>query len=98
MEYKALRFVERLNNLRKAWENCPEIEYEIDNMKKVRLDRYKFTELFVGEEVDIERNTSKVLAKQYPYEAYIYLYGIKVFCYLTEDDLDEEAKAAIDGH
>ena len=93
-----MEFAERLKALKTAWENCPEIEYEIDNMKKVRLDRYKFTELFVGEEVDIERNTSKALAKQYPYEAYIYLYGIKVFCYLTENDLDDDAKAAIDGH
>ena len=73
---------------------CPEIKYELDGMKRFYIDKTKFGEGLIGEEIDI-RKTAGEIKKYAPYVASININGIEFFTYLNEEDIDEESKEFI---
>lgn len=81
-------FKDRLLDLINAWAACPEIVYELDNMKQIRLSKNDFGKAFNGKEVEVEKNDSRATSDSYKYIAYTYVYGVKVFCYINEEDID----------
>ena len=87
----------RLNQLACAINNCPEALYSLDHFSRIFLDEKDFAEAFAGEDINIRANENKALRKIYAYAyiAYFEMGGVEFFTYLTEDQLDEDARKAL---
>ena len=86
----------RLLYLAEAIQDCPEAKYEIGGFKSVNLDEKDFYEAFKGLTININHSGLRgEMLKLHPYKASYTLCGIEFFTYLKEDQLDEDAKAAL---